>query len=140
MVTKNTYPVGLKLPLAKGNNGYFNQNFNTLDQAHTNIKNLLLTSIGERRLNVNFGSRVPSLLFEQVTSEEELVESLGENITQLINNFFPYVSITSVNIGFDAVNSSKINIDLTFQLKNTTEYSFGMDQTRSINLSYNLNI
>lgn len=140
MATKNTYPVGLKLPLTKGNGGYFDQNFSTLDQAHTNIKNLLLTIISERRLNVNFGSKIPSLLFEQVTSEEEFIENFKTYITESINNFFPYVTIEKINTSFDKNNPNKLNTEIIFKLKNYSDSSFTGDETKELTLYFNLNI
>lgn len=140
MASKNTYPVGLKLPLQRGNNGYFDQNFNTLDQAYTNIKNLLMTSLGERRLNVNFGSTIPSLIFEQITSEDELVESLTTSTSQLIGRYFQNVTILSVDIKFDPTNTNRINMKIIFQLKNSSTYSFGESPTRTIDVSFILNI
>lgn len=138
--SNNKIPVGLSLPLQRGSNGYFNQNFNTIDQAYSNIKNLLLTMTGERRMNVNFGSPLYSLLFEQVTDEEEFVETLSSRIRNVIDLYFPYVNINRLDISFSEYNTNMININITFQLKNSSNTQFGASETRTLNLTVNTTV
>ena len=59
---------GCTFPLTyKGDNvGFFPRAKTVKEQAFSNIKNLLLTQKGERVGQPNFGSNLPSLLFEQV--------------------------------------------------------------------------
>ena len=64
--------IGLKLPFTRGRSGLFPQSENTLEQAGSNIKNLLLTAKGERVMQPDFGSRLRELLFEQYTEELRL--------------------------------------------------------------------
>tara|TARA_R100000734_G_C3224822_1_gene34966 strand:+ start:10 stop:249 length:240 start_codon:yes stop_codon:yes gene_type:complete len=61
--------IGLKLPFNRGNSGLFPQTETTLEQAGSNIKNLLLTAKGERVMQPEFGSRLRELLFEQQTED-----------------------------------------------------------------------
>lgn len=140
MASNNQIPVGLSLPLQRGTNGFFEQNFNTLDQAYDNIKNLLLTMIGERRMNVNFGSPVYSLLFEQITSEEELRANLTESIQNLVNLYFPYVDILNINVTFPDYNPNQVDMSLTFRLKNSSNTEFGVSETRTVQVSLNTNV
>ena len=55
--------IGLKLPFNRGSSGLFAQSQTTLEQTGSNIKNLLLTSKGERVMQPEFGSRLRDLLF-----------------------------------------------------------------------------
>ena len=43
----------------------------TIDQALENLKNLLLTRIGERYMQPNFGTQLLNILFEPNVSEDE---------------------------------------------------------------------
>lgn len=140
MLNNKEIPIGLSIPLMRGPHGYFDQNFNTLDQAYSNIKNLLLTIYGERRMNVNFGSSIYSLVFEQVTDPNELISSLTTQINSLIFQYFPYIDITNLNIGFLDTNINMINIEIEFQLKNSTNKLFGKSETRTINTLISTNI
>lgn len=137
MATQNKIPVGFNIPLRRGTNGFFQQNFNTLDQAYTNIKNLLLTMTGERRMNVNFGSPIYNLLFEQVTNVEELKLILQQEIESLIKLYFPYVDIKNVEIIIPNYNANQININLTFSLKNSSNTQFGVEETRTVSVTMN---
>ena len=68
--------IGLKLPFNRGKSGLFSQSQTTLEQAGSNIKNLLLTAKGERVMQPDFGSRLRDLLFEQYT--EDLQDRIKE--------------------------------------------------------------
>ena len=61
----NTY-VGLSFPLRAGNNQDFAMTKNSLQQSRHNIKNLLLTYVGERVAQPEFGSKLRELVFEQI--------------------------------------------------------------------------
>ena len=91
-----TYLITRKLPFNKGRSGLFQQSQTTLEQAGSNIKNLLLTAKGERVMQPNFGSRLRELLFEQYT--EDLSSRIQEEIQEAISTWLPYINIASVNI------------------------------------------
>ena len=61
----NTY-VGLSFPLRRDKFNDFAMTKNSLQQAHHNLKNLLLTSPGERAMQPEFGSNMRAICFEQV--------------------------------------------------------------------------
>lgn len=142
MATNDTIPVGLTLPLQRGANGYFAQNFNTLDAARDNIKNLLLTMTSERRMNTSFGSPIYRILFEQITpdTEEELTQNLTESIQNLLNIYFPYVDVLNIDISYPENNQQQVDFKITFRLKNSSNIEFGVSETRTVNLSINANV
>ena len=86
--------IGLKLPFNRGRSGLFPQTQTTLEQAGSNIKNLLLTAKGERIMQPNFGSRLRELLFEQYT--EDLSSRIQSEIQEAISTWLPYINISSV--------------------------------------------
>ena len=133
----NKTPVGLRLPLQRGSNGFFDQNFDTLKQASTNIRHMLLTIKGERRMNANFGSNLYRLLFEQNTSEIDLTEQIKSEIQNLINLYFPYVDILYIEVLFADYNNNLVNVNISFKLKNSTDTRFGISAEENINITIN---
>ena len=61
----NDYFYGITLPVQRGSTGMFRQAFSSFEQSKANLKNLLMTSKGERILQPNFGTGLKTLLFEQ---------------------------------------------------------------------------
>ena len=106
--------IGLKLPFNRGNSGLFPQTETTLEQAGSNIKNLLLTAKGERVMQPEFGSRLRELLFEQQT--EDLDQRIKEEIQESISFWLPYIVISSVDIIQDETNPNQTKVDLDFSL------------------------
>jgi len=106
--------IGLKLPFNRGNSGLFPQTETTLEQAGSNIKNLLLTAEGERVMQPEFGSRLRELLFEQYT--EELDERITEEIQKAISFWLPYITISKVDIIQDETDLNRTKVDLDFSL------------------------
>lgn len=140
MSTQNIKPVGLKLPLQRGSNGFFNQNFTTIDQAYTNIKNLLMTIFGERRLNTDFGSQLNRIIFEQINDEDELSNRIETQIKNLIDVYFPYVNINRIDVVFPNYNPHQINISIEFELKNSSNIKFGDTDTKLLEFSFNTSL
>ena len=56
--------VGLSFPLRSDNNNDFALTKNSLQQARHNLRNLLLTQVGERVGQLEFGSNLRALIFE----------------------------------------------------------------------------
>ena len=81
-------PIGIVLPIQNGNNGFFNQSYDTLTQVKNNIINLLNTRQGERRFQPTFGTRLWNLVFEQNqdTLKEQAVNIVSEDIASWIPN------------------------------------------------------
>lgn len=106
--------IGLKFPF----NGkkIFNATFTTLEQANSNIKNLLLTGRGERYLLHQFGTSLKYLLFEQQT--DELKIAIDEEIRESVNRWLPYISIQKVTIDFDSPEDSHITINIVYTVSN----------------------
>ena len=106
--------IGLKLPFNRDKSGLFGRTQTTLEQAGSNIKNLLLTAKGERVMQPDFGSRLRDLLFEQYT--EDLEERIAEEIQEAMSTWLPYITISSVDIIQDETNPNQTKVDLDFSL------------------------
>jgi phage baseplate assembly protein W len=108
--------VGIKLPFNNTTKGVFDLSYSTEEQAISNLKNLLLTSKGERLYLPNFGTGILSLLFEQNTSE--IVENLKEEISSAVGFWLPYIIVNNIDIqnkvnslGSNAENGLSISIN-----------------------------
>ena len=106
--------IGLKLPFNRDKSGLFGRTQTTLEQAGSNIKNLLLTAKGERVMHPNFGSRLRELLFEQYT--EDLSSRIQEEIQEAISTWLPYINIASVNIIQSDEDPNTTSVDIDFSL------------------------
>tara|TARA_R110000851_G_scaffold284525_2_gene438091 strand:- start:36 stop:473 length:438 start_codon:yes stop_codon:yes gene_type:complete len=109
---ENDIAIGVTLPFGK-NNGLFNLSYTTEEQAISNLKNLLLTRKGERPFQPDFGSTIPSLLFEPMDSDLE--SRINESLQEDIGYWLPYIVIEDIitNIDFDR---HSINITLSFKV------------------------
>ena len=109
---------GITLPVQRGNGGYFDQAFSSFEQAKSNLKNLLLTSKGERIFQPNFGTGLKSLLFEQNT--EQLAENIQEVITSSVAFWLPYINIDEIDVKMtdEMKDNNRAEVSLKFTVGN----------------------
>ena len=95
------------------------------------IRNLILTTPGERPFNPELGSQVSQLLFEPI--DDITTQALKEQIENTINNFEPRVRLRQVVVqpNFDA-NEYDISIryDIVGIEATPQQLSFALQQTR----------
>ncbi len=108
--------VGVKLPFAAEN--VFSTVYTTKEQLKYNILNYMLTDLGERPMNPNFGMGLRSRLFESIT--QSTVEDMKQSIQTQIENMFPNVQITQLNI-IGQPDRSTINIQFSYTIKSSKE-------------------
>ena len=108
--------VGVTLPLTFGDQGDFNLSYDTIEQAKSNLKNLLLTMKGERPMQPEFGSDVHKLLFEPI--DDTLEDSIKSIIVTDIQNWLPYILIDKIVVKTnDAdVDRSRVEVSIDFHL------------------------
>ena len=94
--TEKDVAVGIKLPLNNASKGLFDLSYSTQEQAVSNLKNLLLTSKGERRYLPTFGTGIMNLLFDPNTTE--VGENLKDEISSAISFWMPYIIINDIDI------------------------------------------
>ena len=117
LTTSKTTPFhGVSFPVIEGIGGFFAKT----DGAQTTmsgLKQLLLTSKGERVMNPNFGTALRKSVFEPFTSD--LMASLKSEIRFSINKYHPEVEILALEMSWDSHPKSrgrhKIFIQLKFQ-------------------------
>lgn len=88
--------VGVKLPIVGKRGNLFDLSYSTEEQVLSNLKNLLLTTRGERIMQPLFGTNIRNSLFSQNT--EELKEKISIEISEAINFWLPYIDIVDLNI------------------------------------------
>ena len=107
----NTY-IGLSFPLRKDNNNDFAMTKNSLQQAHHNLKNLLLTSPGERAMQPEFGSNMRAICFEQV--DKNLPVTIEKEVRNAVEIWLPYINIQEVNTLTEEQDQNKIHVEIKF--------------------------
>ena len=87
---------GLGVQLSFNNPGIFKTLYTTNDQAKANVRNLLLTRIGERYNQINFGTNLLNIVFQPNTPETK--ELINTEITSALSFWLPYISIQNLEI------------------------------------------
>ena len=95
------------------------------------IRNLILTTPGERPFNPELGSQVSQLLFEPI--DDITTQALKEQIENTINNFEPRVRLRQVVVkpNYDAEEYDiSIRYDIVGIEATPQQLSFALQQTR----------
>ena len=104
--------VGLSFPLRADNNNNFALTRNSFQQAQHNLKNLLLTHVGERVAQPEFGSRLRSLVFEQI--DNDLPVKIEEEIKRSVTAWLPYINLIEINTLTNEGDQNKIFVEIKF--------------------------
>ena len=112
---KDRVAIGVTLPLQRGNNGYFAQSFQTIDQIKSNIRNLLLTRRGERIMHPTFGTSLYEALFEQNTDDLEI--KVQTSIEESIAEWMPFVSIEEILVDQSNSDRDRYSFDISLSFR-----------------------
>ena len=102
--------VGIRFPLDYSPEGFFYRTKTVLEQSKANLRNLLLTTPGERIFQPSFGSRLKNIVFEQGQDIHNIVE---ESIRTATDTFLPYINIINV---FTIQEQNQVNIQVEFSV------------------------
>lgn len=100
-------PIGIKIPIQMGKTGFFEQTFTTLDEAKSNLLNLLLTRKGERLMFPDFGTNIFGFLFNPMNNISGQIES---EIRKVIDFWLPYINVDEIIVNTSTENQIEINI------------------------------
>ena len=92
--------INLKFPLRSYRKGFFEMNDTTIAAVRENIKTLLMTVKGERVVNPDIGTNIPTLmgqLFEQIDTGE-MEAKLGAEITTALETWMPEVKMIGITV------------------------------------------
>jgi phage baseplate assembly protein W len=107
---KETPGVGFLLEIASDNAGY---RLSELEETvRFNIKNIILTSPGERIMIPDFGVGIKTLLFEM--SSFEILELVRNKIVEQINIYASYITILELTIA--PIDDTSINIRMKYEI------------------------
>ena len=123
---EDTY-IGLELPMTHGPLGFFSRTKTALEQAKSNIKNLLLTNKGERLGNPTFGTNLLPLVFSQENTDLE--SRVEEEIRASMGEFLPFINIVSIETNFSETNKNTaiVNVRFTLDVDATSEENLELD-------------
>ena len=118
--------IGFSFPLGFVGSRFFNRTKTIEEQAEHNLRNLLLTNLGERVNQPEFGSRLLEVVFE--FKDDSLIE---EVINEAVDKWLPYITINEVTTVTDAVNPNRLNVSIDFSVATAP------DATDQITLDFN---
>ena len=109
--------VGIQIPFGPGQSN-FKLNYTTLDQARTNIINLLLTHKGERFMQPNFGTNLRRFIFQQ--SNDRLETAVKSELLSTIQYWLPYVNVENIETRrtVQDIETYTIAVAITFSVSN----------------------
>ena len=102
--------VCIRFPLGYSPEGFFYKTKTVLEQSKANLRNLLLTTPGERIFQPNFGSRLKNIVFEQ---GQDIPNRIEETIRSSVDNFLPYINIINV---FTIQEQNQVNVQVEFSV------------------------
>jgi phage baseplate assembly protein W len=108
--------VGVKLPFMAPS--VFTTVYTTKEQLKYNILNFMLTDLGERPMNPNFGMGLRSRLFEIIS--QDTLEEIQQSIATQIEHMFPVVEIQNLSVTGNPQYSS-INIQFSYIISTSKE-------------------
>ena len=118
--------VGLSFPLGFVGSRFFNRTKTIEEQAQHNLRNLLLTNLGERPNQPEFGSRLLEVVFE--FKDDALIE---EVINEAVDKWLPYITINSITTNTEQANPNRLNVSIDFSVATAP------DATEQITLDFN---
>ncbi len=103
-----------KLPILRDPRDGFVLTKSIQEAVQQNLKNLILTSPGERVMDPSFGVGVRAYLFQHNTPDVR--DEIEENILVQANKYMPFVSIHEIQFGEDADMPEKLYILIEYSI------------------------
>jgi phage baseplate assembly protein W len=86
----------LGIKLSFNDVGIFSTNYNSTDQAKANLRNLILTKVGERYEQPTFGCNLLNILFQPMS--DDIIGNINDIIQTPVSYWLPYISIENIDI------------------------------------------
>ena len=102
--------VGIEFPLGYSSEGFFYKTKTVLQQAKANLRNLLLTTPGERIMQPEFGSRLKFIVFEQ---GQDIPNRIEETIRSSADKYLAYINIINV---FTTQQDNTVSISIEYSV------------------------
>jgi len=123
IIEERKIPLGISLPLTLAQDdksSLYKMNFDQVEQIRQNLKNLLLTSPGERLGRYNFGAGLRNITFEMVTQNRDFESKIMELMQSSVQRYMPYVSLktlTSENVKIETSSIDRPLAKLLLEVK-----------------------
>lgn len=114
--------IGILLPFNTQGGNLFRKSFFSIDQAKTNVINLLSTRKSERLYNIDFGTDLYKAVFEQHADDGELESFIRSEIVKALEAWTPYLVLKSINIVKPATNMTVQDAEYSLQVNVTLEF------------------
>lgn len=117
-LAENDYKVlGIGINTTSNAGGAFAVNYTTLQQARSNVINLIMTRKGERVGQPEFGCDIWKILFEPII-DGELDSRVESVIVDAINKWLPYISINEIILDYndEFKDANKFGVEINFYL------------------------
>ena len=102
--------VGIEFPLDHSPEGFFYKTKTVLQQSKANLRNLLLTTPGERIFQPEFGSQLKSIVFEQ---GQDIPNRVEEAIRAAVDKYLAYININNI---FTIQDNNVINVSIEYSV------------------------
>lgn len=104
--------IGILLPFNSPSGDGFRKSYFSLDQAKTNLINLLSSRKGDRLYHIDFGTDLYEILFEPISDTSEIESKIRSSIISAIDTWTPYFTVSSVRVSYPANNANAIESHL----------------------------
>lgn len=116
-----------RLPLEKDeSDGSFSMNKTAIDSIRQDLKMLLLTSPGEKMMDVEYGVGLKRFIFEQ--NIEETYAKIKNKINEQVTKYMNFVSVLDIQIFAAEQNENVVYVIVTFSVPS-------LNVTEELNLS-----
>jgi phage baseplate assembly protein W len=113
-------PLGMEYPISKGQQGYFEQTFDSRANEKVKLKNLMRTIEGERYMQPSFGLAIYKYLFQQITPD--LKFKIENDIRKKIQFWLPNLIINNLYVDIASnVDKNRVNVEIDFSLVNNPQ-------------------
>jgi phage baseplate assembly protein W len=108
--------IGVSLPFNKP----FTSTYTTKNQIKSNLVNLLLTDMGERVMNPNFGCNLKRYLFENINDVN--AEKVKNAVLSSVGYYIPEITVTSIAVTPNTdYNSIDISVNYVLNISQTPD-------------------
>lgn len=112
--------LGLNYPIQSGQQGYFEQTFESLENERVKLINLMKTKEGERYMQPSFGLALYKYLFEPST--QDLANKIETEIKKKVSFWLPNLLVNNLYVDIMTdVDRNAINVEIDFSLKNNPD-------------------
>lgn len=117
LIQNNYKIIGIGINKKSNTNGIFSTNFTTIDQAKSNLINLIMTKKGERLMMPDFGCDIWNVLFEPII-DGSIKDKIENTILDAANSWMPEIEISDiqVNTDNDLIDGNRIEISIGFSM------------------------